>query len=183
MIFEFAHEWENWLENNHETEVEMWVSFAKKGSGASTVTYAEALDWALCYGWIDGLTKRVDDTYYKVRFTPRKAKSMWSARNREIIARLIHEKRMKPAGLAQVEAAKKDGRWDAAYDSPVNMKVPDDFMKEVSKNPQALAFFQTLDKSSKYAIGWRLQTAKKPETRAARLKQLIEMMVKGEKLH
>jgi uncharacterized protein YdeI (YjbR/CyaY-like superfamily) len=183
IIFKSAQEWEDWLSKNHERETEMWVPFAKKDTGVVTVTYAEAVDLALCYGWIDGLTNRVDDTYYKVRFTPRKAKSLWSARNREIIARLTKEKRMKPSGLAQVEAAKKDGRWDAAYASPKNMQVPDDFIKELSKDKKALAFYKTLNRTNTYAIAWRLATAKKPETRAARFKKLIEMLAYGQKLH
>jgi uncharacterized protein YdeI (YjbR/CyaY-like superfamily) len=147
------------------------------------MTYAEALDEALCFGWIDGQKDADDATSWLQKFTPRRSKSMWSKRNREHIARLIEEKRMTPAGLAEVEAAQMDGRWDGAYDAPSTMKVPEDFLKELKQNESAYAFFKTLNRANTYAIAWRLQTAKKPETRARRMQILLAMMQQGKKLH
>lgn len=168
---------------NHESQIGIWLRIYKKDSGVKTVTYAEALDEALCFGWIDGIKKSYDDKSWIQKFTPRRAKSMWSARNKEHIARLIKEKRIQPAGLKEVEAAKKDGRWDAAYDSPKNMEVPTDFLKELKKDKKAFEFYKTLNKVNLYAIAWRLQTAKKPETREKRMKILLDMMKKNKKIH
>lgn len=172
IAFRTAQEWHDWLEHNYGTSSGIWLRIFKKASGFASVTYAEALDEALCFGWIDGQKDRYDETSFLQKFTPRRPKSIWSKRNREHIARLIKEKRMKPAGLKEVEAAKTDGRWESAYDSPSNMKVPDDFLKQLQKDEKAYAFFLTLNKANTYAIAWRLQTAKKPETRERRMKAI-----------
>lgn len=155
----------------------------KKDSGVATVTYAEALDEALCHGWIDGQLDKYDDKSWLRKFTPRRPKSFWSKRNIEHVNRLIDAGKMKPAGLKEVEAAKADGRWGRAYDSPSAMQVPDDFLTELSKHKKAQAFFKTLNKANTYAIAWRLQTAKRPETRAKRMQAILAMLKRGEKLH
>ena len=155
----------------------------KKDSGVKSVTYDEALDVALCYGWIDGQKNKHDARSWVQKFTPRRARSIWSKRNVEHVERLIAEGKMTAAGWVQIEAAKADGRWTRAYDAAKDMKVPEDFLKELSKNKKAKAFFDTLNKANTYAIAWRLQTAKKPETRERRMNALLEMMKKGEKLH
>jgi uncharacterized protein YdeI (YjbR/CyaY-like superfamily) len=172
-----------WMVKNHATCDGLWVKMAKKTSGLPTVTYAEALDVALCYGWIDGQAKTVDDTFYMQKFTPRRAKSMWSQINRGHVARLIKAGKMQPAGQAQIDAAKADGRWDAAYDSPTNIQMSDDFKQALAANPKAKAFYETLNKTNTYAFLWRIATAKRPETRAARIKKLIAMLANGEKFH
>ncbi|MBV6457812.1 MAG: hypothetical protein HONBIEJF_00932 [Fimbriimonadaceae bacterium] len=184
-ILEFsdAGDWRRWLEQNHADDAGVWLRLFKKGSGKDTFTYAEALDEALCYGWIDAIMKSEGKDSYIQRFTPRRAKSMWSKRNREHIDRLTAAGRMHPAGLAQVEAAKRDGRWDEAYDPPSTTTVPEDFLELLKKNRAAFGFFQTLDKANVYAITWRLQTAKRPETREKRMRQFVDMLARGEKLH
>jgi uncharacterized protein YdeI (YjbR/CyaY-like superfamily) len=181
--FELTESWKHWLAQNHSTSTGVWLRFYKKASGKLTITYAQALDEALCYGWIDGQTKIFDKESYLQKFTPRRSKSIWSKKNIEHINRLVKEGRMQQAGIRQAEAAKSDGRWAKAYDSPANMTFPEDFMSELSKNKKALAFFQSLNKANKYAIGWRLQTAKKTETRLKRMKIILVMMAKGEKFH
>ena len=183
MPFKTAKAFGVWLKKNHATSPGIWMQFYKKASGVKTVVYAEALDEALCFGWIDSQAKSFDEHSYLQRFGPRKPKSIWSKRNRLHIARLTKEGRMAPAGLAQVAAAKKDGRWESAYDSPKDMVVPDDFLKALSKHKKAEQFFNTLNKTNRYSIVWRLQTAKKPETRERRMKQIIETLKKGEKFH
>jgi uncharacterized protein YdeI (YjbR/CyaY-like superfamily) len=175
--------WEQWLDENHATVNGVWIQFYKKGSGIASITYAEALDVALCYGWIDAQLKSIDELSYKQHFTPRRPKSIWSKRNIEHIARLTNEGRMKPAGLKEAETAKADGRWDQAYDSPGNMNLPDDFLAELSKNKEAFAFYESLNKANKYAIAWRIQTAKRPETRDKRMKDILEMLAREEKFH
>ena len=147
------------------------------------MTYAEGLDEALCCGWIDGQLDKYDEKSWLRKFTPRRSKSVWSKRNIEHVNRLIQAGKMKLAGLKEVEAAKADGRWERAYDSPSAMQVPEDFLKELSKDKKAKAFFETLNKANTYAIAWRLQTAKKPETREKRMKAILEMLKRGEKLH
>src|ERR1051325_1996847 len=176
-------EWKNWLAKNHDRSNGIWLRFFKKDSGEKTVTYPEALEEALCYGWIDGQAKKYDAASYIQKFTPRRPKSIWSKRNTEKAERLIKEGRMKKAGLLQVELARADGRWHKAYDSPKNMKMPEDLLLQLSKNKKAKAFFDGLNKTNLYAIAWRLQTAKKPETRARRLSEILEMMKKGKKFH
>jgi uncharacterized protein YdeI (YjbR/CyaY-like superfamily) len=181
--FESGDSWEEWLGQNHDTSSGIWLRFFKKGSGIRTIVYAEAVDVALCYGWIDGQAKSCDENSYFQRFTPRRPRSIWSKRNIGNVMRLEDAGKMKKAGLKAVEAAKADGRWDQAYDSPVNMSAPDDFVNELKKDPKAFAFFESLNKTNKYAIGWRLQTAKKAETREKRMKQIIELLSNEKKIH
>ncbi|MGH7884613.1 MAG: YdeI/OmpD-associated family protein [Thermodesulfobacteriota bacterium] len=181
--FVSAEKWGKWLSENHAESTGIWLRFFKKDSGKKTVTYAEALDEALCYGWIDGQVKKYDSESWLQKFTPRRSKSIWSKRNKEHVARLTELKKMKLSGLKEIEAAKADGRWDQAYDSPKNMVIPEDFLKELSKNKKAKAFFETLNKTNTYSIAWRLQTAKKPETRKRRMEKILEMLSKGEKFH
>lgn len=175
--------WKHWLEINHELSNGIWLRFFKKASGKETVTYEEALDIALCYGWIDGQAKSFDEDSYLQKFTPRRSRSLWSKRNIEKATRFIHEGKMQESGMKAIEAAKADGRWQSAYDSPSNSVVPEDFLEELSKDPEAYAFFQTLNKTNRFAISWRLQTAVKPETRARRMSKLLEMLSRKEKLY
>jgi len=183
LSFKTPKELEKWLAKNHKTSGGMWLRFFKKDSGEKTITYDEALDEFLCYGWIDGQLKKFDDSSWIRKFTPRGPKSTWSKRNTEHIARLGALGKMKQPGLAEVEKARADGRWNKAYDSPGNMKIPADFLKELSKNMRAKAFFESLNRANKYAIAWRLQTASKPETREKRKKSILEMLSKGQKFH
>ncbi len=183
LYFGTVQEWEAWLSKNHTTSKGIWMKFAKKGSGIPAISHDEALLPALCYGWIDGQADKFDELYWLMKFTPRRPRSMWSKRNCDFVTQLIAEGKMQPAGQAQIEAAKADGRWDAAYDSPKNMVVPEDFLQELAKDPKALEFFESLNKTNKYAIVFRLQTAKKPETKERRKQVLLEMLKKGEKLY
>ncbi|HEY6020638.1 MAG TPA: YdeI/OmpD-associated family protein [Candidatus Paceibacterota bacterium] len=176
-------EWRAWLAKMHAKSDGIWVRIYKKASGKKTVTYAKALDDALCFGWIDGQKKAYDAESFLQRFTPRRPKSIWSKRNREHVARLIKEKRMTAAGLREVAAAKRDGRWDSAYDAPSSMQIPEDFLKNLKKDQKAYEFFKTLNRANVYAIAWRLQTAKKAETRVRRMEALLSMMSEGKKLH
>ncbi|HTI70954.1 MAG TPA: YdeI/OmpD-associated family protein [Candidatus Limnocylindria bacterium] len=176
-------EWEKWLDQNHQSSGGVWLRIFKKDSGQPTVTYAEAVDGALCYGWIDGLKQAHDEVSWRQRFTPRRPKSIWSKINTGHVERLISLGKMKPAGLAAIEDAKKDGRWHVAYDSPSKATIPDDFVKELARNKKAKAFFATLNKTNLYAIAWRLQTARKPETRKRRMDTILEMLARGEKIH
>lgn len=181
IAFDSAEEWHRWLANSHARSEGVWLRIFKKSVGRKTVTYDEALDGALCYGWIDGQKKSYDEQSWLQKFTPRQRKSIWSKRNKAHVERLIKAKKMQPAGMREVESAKQDGRWDVAYDSPSTAEMPQDFMAELSKNKKAKAFFDTLNKANRYSIAWRLQTAKKPETRARRLREFISMMERGEK--
>ena len=181
--FKSSEEWASWLAKNHAKSNGIWLRFFKKDSDVATVTYAEALDEALCYGWIDGQLKKYDEKSWLRKFTPRRPNSVWSKRNLEHISRLTAAGRMKPAGLKEVKAAQADGRWERAYDSPSAMQVPEDFLKELSKNKKAKAFFETLNKANIYAIAWRLQTAKKRETRAKRMQAILEKLEREEKFH
>lgn len=174
---------EQWLSRNHAKAQGIRIQFARKASGIRSITYAQALDVALCYGWIDGQAKSIDADWYSQRFTPRRARSIWSKRNRDIVARLIREGRMQSAGQAEIDRAKADGRWDAAYDSPANAKVPPDLAAALRKSPNAKRFFEALDGQNRYAILYRLATAKRPETRARRLATFVEMLREGRKLH
>ena len=182
-FFKTVKEWKEWLDKNHASAKGIWLRFYKKASGVPSLDHPKSLDVALCYGWIDGQANKYDEESYLQRFSPRRPKSIWSKRNIENVTRLIAARKMKPAGLKEIEAAKADGRWEAAYDSPANMKVPEDFLKELAKNPKAKEFFQTLNKTNTFSITWRLQTAKKPETREKRMKAIIEMLSKGQKFH
>ncbi|MCB9273650.1 MAG: YdeI/OmpD-associated family protein [Lewinellaceae bacterium] len=179
--FKTAKTFETWLDKNHDNSSGLWVKIFKKGSGVKTISYAEALDEALCYGWIDGQKKSFDDQAWLQKFTPRTAKSIWSKVNIGHVERLIKEGKMRPAGLKAVEKAKADGRWERAYDSPSKMTIPEDFLKELSKNKKAEEFFKTLNKTNLFSIGFRLQTAKKQETREKRMKEIVEKLARGEK--
>jgi uncharacterized protein YdeI (YjbR/CyaY-like superfamily) len=183
MSFTSSKEFTSWLSKNHAVSTGIWIRLFKIKSGVATITYADALDVALCYGWIDGQKKPYDTESWLQKFTPRRPKSIWSKKNREHIARLEKSGKMKAAGIKQVEAAKADGRWEQAYSSPGNSVVPSDFLKELAKNKKAETFFKTLNKANTYSILWRLQTAKKPETRVKRMKTILEMLKKGEKFH
>ena len=176
-------EWEQWLANNYASSDGVWLQFFKKASGKKTITHAEALDEALCYGWIDGQSKSYDDESWLQKFTPRRARSVWSKVNIQNVERLIEAGKMKPAGFQQIEAAKLDGRWERAYDSPSAATVPEDFLQELEKDKKAKTFFETLNKANTYAITYRLQTAKKPETREKRMRAILEMLARGEKFH
>ena len=182
IAFKSQQAFEAWLARNHGTVDGIWLRIYKKGSGEKTVTYAEALDVALCHGWIDGLKRTYDDVSFIQRFTPRRTRSAWSKVNVGHVERLAREGRMQPPGLAAVEAAKRDGRWARAYDSPRNAKVPDDFVRELKKDKAAYAFYQTLNRLNHYAIAYRLGSAKKPETRERRKQLFLEMMAKGQKI-
>jgi uncharacterized protein YdeI (YjbR/CyaY-like superfamily) len=181
--FKTAKAFETWLSKNHDNSNGIWLRIFKKGSGKKTISYAEALDVALCYGWIDGQKQAQDEQAWLQKFCPRGAKSIWSKINIGHVQRLIDEGRMRPAGLKAVEKAKEDGRWEKAYDSPSKMTIPEDFLKELRKNKKAEANFKGLNKTNLFSIGFRLQTAKKRETREKRMKQIIEMLAKGEKFH
>ncbi len=181
--FKTQKEWNKWLAKNHAALNGVWLRFFKKDSGTKSVTYAQALDEALCYGWIDGQAKKLDELSWIQKFTPRRSRSIWSKKNVEHVARLEKEGRMQSAGFKAVSDAKQDGRWEKAYDSPATMLVPEDFLKVLSKNKKALDFYNSLSKTNRYAIIWRLQTAKKTVTRERRMKLILEMLKKGEKFH
>lgn len=175
--------WADWLAKQHVKSTGLWLKLAKKGSGIPSVTYEEALDVALCYGWIDGQKRSFDDQYWLQKFTPRGPKSIWSKINTEKVERLIASGEMQPAGLQAVEAAKQDGRWEAAYPSQKNITIPDDFQSALDRNPKAAAFFATLRSAERYPFLLRIQTAKKAETREKRIRQFVEMLMRGEKIH
>jgi uncharacterized protein YdeI (YjbR/CyaY-like superfamily) len=174
--------WRQWLDENHDKIDGVWVRLYKKASGIPTMSYAEALDEALCYGWIDGQKKSYDETSFLQKFTPRRSRSMWSKRNIEHIARLTEQDLMMSAGVLEVERAKEDGRWAAAYDAASDMVIPSDFLVELKKHPVAEKFFATLNKANTYAIAWRLQTAKTEETRKRRRDKIIALLDSEQKL-
>jgi len=182
-LFEDQAAWAAWLELHHAESPGLWLRHAKKGSGLASVSYAEALDLALCYGWIDGQKKSYDESSWLQKWTPRAAKSIWSKINREHVLRLIERGQMQPAGLAAVERAKQDGRWEAAYDSHSSATVPSDLQAALDNNAEASAFFATLNSTNRYAILFRIQTAKKAETRAKRIQDFIDMLARHEKMH
>jgi uncharacterized protein YdeI (YjbR/CyaY-like superfamily) len=183
IAFPSARDWARWLSKNHGHSTGVWLRFFKKTGGTSSVSHAEALAIALCYGWIDGQLKGHDEESWLRKFTPRRPKSIWSKRNCELVEQLAAAGKMKSAGLEEMAAAKADGRWGKAYDSPSKMTVPTDFLRELRKNKKAHLFFKTLNKANKYAITWRLQTATKPEIRDRRMKTIIAMLAKGEAFH
>ena len=180
--FASAEALEDWLAREHATSDGIWLKFAKKGSGIASVTYAEAVEVGLCYGWIDSHTLSLDERFYLQKFTPRRARSKWSRINRDKVEELTRQCRMRPAGLTEVDRAKQDGRWEAAYAPPVSAEVPDDLQQALGANPKAAEFFSTLNKSNRYAILYQLQDAKKPETRRRRLEKFVAMLERGEKL-
>ena len=181
--FRSSSEFRKWLSANHRQSDGIWLRIFKKGSGERSITYAEALDEALCFGWIDGQKRPYDDSSWLQRPTRRRPKSGWSKRNTEHAERLIRARRMKPAGQAEIDAAKKDGRWSAAYDSPSNATLPEDFLAALGRNRRAKLFFESLNKANRYAIAYRLQTAKKPETRQRRVEMILGMLGRGEAFH
>ncbi len=175
--------WEAWLAKHDESSPGVWLEFAKKGSGLASVTYREALEVALCHGWIDGQAMSLDARRYRQRFTPRRARSKWSQINRAAVERLDAAGRLAPAGRRQMEAAQADGRWQAAYPSPGRMTVPEDLQAQLAKHPRARRFFEQLDSQNRYAILYRLHDAKRPETRQRRLTTFMRMLKAGETLH
>jgi len=175
--------WADWLASNHASSRGLWLKLAKKASGVESVTYAEALEVALAWGWIDGQKRSHDESAWLQKFTPRGPKSLWSKINRDKALALIAAGEMKPSGLAEVERAKRDGRWEAAYDSPSKATVPDDLAAALSANARAAAFFSTLDATNRYAMLFRIHNVKKAETRTRRIAQFVEMLARHEKLH
>ncbi|MCB9117475.1 MAG: YdeI/OmpD-associated family protein [Caldilineaceae bacterium] len=181
--FASQQEWAAWLEANHASSRGLWLKLAKKAAGVPSVTYAEALEIALCYGWIDGQKKALDDGWWLQKFTPRAPRSIWSKINRRKAEELIEAGAMRPAGLRAVEAAQDDGRWARAYDSQAVSTVPADLQAALDANPNAAAFFATLDSRNRYAILFRTESAKKSETRARRIEQFVKMLARREKLY
>jgi len=175
--------WADWLASKHASSRGVWLKLAKKASGIESITYAEALEEALAWGWIDSQKVAFDDTAWLQKFTPRGPKSIWSKINREKALALIAAGKMKPSGLAEVERAQRDGRWEAAYDSQSRMAVPEDLAAALTANPHAADFFATLNSANRYAVLFRIHTAKKPETRARRIAQFVKMLARHEKLH
>jgi uncharacterized protein YdeI (YjbR/CyaY-like superfamily) len=182
-LFATQKEWAAWLEKSHRKADGLWLRLAKKGSTLRSVTYQEALEIALCYGWIDGQKRGENDEAWLQRFLPRSARSIWSKINREKATALIASGRMKDAGFEAVEAAKKDGRWSAAYDSPKGAKIPPDFQTALNASPRANEFFLSLDGANRYALLFRIQTVKKAETRTRKIRHFIEMLKTGERIH
>jgi uncharacterized protein YdeI (YjbR/CyaY-like superfamily) len=175
--------WAAWLAKNHRASEGIWLRLAKKSADTSSVTYTEAIDVALCYGWIDGQKQADNEHFWLQRFTPRSARSIWSKINRDKATKLMANGQMKEAGLKEIERAKNDGRWDAAYDSARTAEVPIDFQAALDRNPKAKAFFATLNSSNRYAILFRIHTAKKIETRESRIQKFVQMLENHEKLH
>ncbi|TWP44283.1 hypothetical protein FKR81_41485 [Lentzea tibetensis] len=183
LIFETAEVWEAWLAEHHATEREVWIKFARKGSGLPSITYDEAVEGALLYGWIDGQSRSLDEQYFLQRYTPRTARSKWSKTNCGRVEALTAAGRMKPAGLEQVSRAKADGRWDAAYAGPATIEVPADLLAALDARPAARAFFATLNSRNRYAILHRIHDAKKPETRARRIEKFVDMLADGQTIY
>ncbi|WP_249011492.1 YdeI family protein [Conexibacter sp. DBS9H8] len=181
--FATADAFADWLELHHATHPGIWLTLAKKKAEAVTLTYAEALDVALCFGWIDGQKARLDEQHWRQRFTRRSPRSRWSQINREKAEALIAADRMRPAGHAEVERARADGRWDAAYAGQRTATVPEDLQRELDRDPQAAAAFDALDGANRYAIIYRVNDAKRPETRARRIGTFLEMLRRGERIH
>lgn len=176
-------QWESWLDESHATSPGVWLKIAKKATGTHTVTYPEALESALCFGWIDGQKAALDDEYWLQKFTPRRARGAWSRVNRDKATALIAEGRMRAAGQRQVDQAKADGRWEAAYESQGAITVPPDLQSALDAQPAAQEFFATLDSRNRYAILYRIQTAKRPDTRAARIQKFVAMLSQGQKIY
>lgn len=183
MSFDDAAGLEDWLSRNHDSASELWLKVYKKGSGIASVTIAEALDVMLCWGWIDGIRKGLDDKAFLQRYTPRGRKSIWSQINRDHIERLTAAGRMRPPGQAQVDAAKADGRWDAAYAAGSKMEIPDDLMKAIAANPAALATFETLNRQNRFALAFRLVTLKTAAGREKKIRTFVDMLARGETIH
>ncbi len=182
-LFKSAKAFEAWLKKNHMASDGLWLKIAKRGANEPSVTYPEAVEAALCWGWIDGQKLGLDDQHFLQRFTPRRARSVWSKINVDKAAALIEAGRMQAPGHAQIEAAKADGRWARAYNGARASAVPEDLRAALEAEPSAKAFFATIDAANRYAVLWRIQTAVKPETRAKRIAQLVEMLARGETIH
>jgi uncharacterized protein YdeI (YjbR/CyaY-like superfamily) len=182
-LFKSKQDWSVWLEKNHCTSTGLWLRLAKKDSGLRSVSYKEALEVAFCYGWIDGQKRPESEQAWLQRFVSRSSRSVWSKINREKALALIASGEMKAAGLAAIESARNNGRWNSAYDSPSGASVPGDFQAALEAHPRAGAFFKTLDRANVYAILWRIQTVKKAETRTRKIEQFIGMLEKNEKIH
>jgi uncharacterized protein YdeI (YjbR/CyaY-like superfamily) len=174
LLFVTKSDWRAWLEENHRQTQGIWLKHTKKSSGKTSVSYQEAVEEALCYGWIDSQKQAYDEDYFLQKFTPRGPRSVWSKINVLKAEELIKSGKMQPAGLAAISLAKQDGRWDAAYDSQSSSKIPEDFQAALNDNPGAKQFFETLNKANVYAFCWRIQTAKKPETSKPGLKSLLK---------
>lgn len=181
--FKDAKAFEAWLTKHHASSDGLWLQIAKRGADTPSVTYPEAVEVALCWGWIDGQKKALDDQYFLQRFTPRRPRSVWSKINIDKATALIEAGRMQAPGLAQVEAAQADGRWARAYDGARTAAVPADFLAALDAAPEAKAYFATIDAANRYAVLWRIQTAVKPETRARRIARLVDMLGRGETIH
>jgi uncharacterized protein YdeI (YjbR/CyaY-like superfamily) len=181
--FESTNAWDAWLTAHHADSPGLWLKIAKKGSAGRSISYSDALDVALCHGWIDGQKGRLDDEYWLQRFTPRKPGSKWSKINTERAAALIASGRMRPAGLHQVERAQADGRWEQAYESQSRVTVPEDLARALAANQRARAFFASLDSTNRYAILYRIGTAKRPETRAKRIDAFVAMLSEHKKIY
>ncbi|ADP79923.1 YdeI/OmpD-associated family protein [Pseudofrankia inefficax] len=183
VAFESAEAFEVWLGERHETCPGIWLKLRKKSPGVSALDYAQAVEVALCFGWIDGQKNKLDDEWWLQRFTPRKQGSRWSKINCARVAALIEQGRMRPAGLAEVERARSDGRWEAAYDGSSTARVPDDLAAALAASPPAAAFFETLDRQNRYAILYRIQDVKKAETRARRIEKYVAMLAQSQKIY
>jgi uncharacterized protein YdeI (YjbR/CyaY-like superfamily) len=181
--FATAGEWAAWLDAQHASAGGVWLKIARKGGGAESVSYSDALDVALCHGWIDGQKDRLDERHWLQRFTPRRPRSRWSKANRARAEALVAAGRMRPAGMRELEAARADGRWEAAYDSHATVTVPDDLQRALDGNPAARDLFATLDSRNRYAILYRVQEAKRPQTRERRIAQFVEMLAEGRTIH
>lgn len=182
-LFKNAKAFETWLKRSHATSDGLWLKIAKRGANEPSVSYPEAVEVALCWGWIDGQKKGLDDQHFLQRFTPRRARSIWSKINVDKAAALIEAGRMQAPGYAQIEAAKADGRWAKAYDGARTSTVPEDLLAALEAEPKAKAFFAAINGANRYAVLWRIQTAVKTETRARRIGQLVEMLARGETIH
>jgi uncharacterized protein YdeI (YjbR/CyaY-like superfamily) len=183
LLFATPAELESWLERNHDSAAGVWLKIAKKGGAEPSVTYDEAVELGLCFGWIDSQKRGLDEQHYLQRFTPRRPRGRWSKINREKAEALIAAGRIRPAGMAEVEAARADGRWDAAYEGQRTAEVPDDLRRELDANAAAREFFEALDSANRYAVIYRLNDARKPETRERRLRKFVAMLERGEKIH
>ncbi|GAA1380706.1 YdeI/OmpD-associated family protein [Catellatospora chokoriensis] len=183
LTFADADAFEQWLAAQPADSAGVWLKLAKKASGVPSVDYSQALDVALCHGWIDGPKAGVDEVYWLQKFTPRRARSRWSKVNRNRVAALIEQGRMRPGGLAEIERAQADGRWEAAYDGMKTAEVPDDLAQALAANLGAQRFFETIDRQNRYAILYRVQDAKRPETRARRITQYVAMLAEGKKIY
>jgi uncharacterized protein YdeI (YjbR/CyaY-like superfamily) len=183
LAFASAAEWEQWLDDWHQRASGVWIKHAKKGSGIASVTHSDALDSALCFGWIDALRRPLDAEYFLQRYTARRPRSRWSQNNLARVAALERAGRMRPAGAAEVERAKADGRWDAAYPGQRTASVPDDLQRALDANPAALEAFATLDRVNRYAILYRIHDARRPQTRAQRIERFVAMLAAGERIH